>query len=207
MTGAARTAASAKRSTSSRSTQPTALRDSIITAVDDLARTRGWSATTMSDVAAAAGVSRQTVYNEFGSRQALVEAYVVREIESLVSDVESLVRDGSHDAHAALRAAFGLFLKLASDEPVVKIIVSDAEGGELIRLLTDIGRSVATGRVATLIVEVWPQVSNEDAAVLAETLVRLAISHALLPTSDPQTTAASITRLIGPFVDQALGLD
>jgi AcrR family transcriptional regulator len=183
------------------------LRESIITAVDDLVRTRGWSATTMTDVATAAGVSRQTVYNEFGSRQALVEAYVVREIESLVTDVEALVRGGSHDAHAALQAAFGLFLRLASDEPVVKIIVADAEGGELIKLLTAVGRSVATGRIATLIVEVWPQVAIADAEMLAETLVRLAISHALLPTSDPQATAAAVTRLIGPFVDEILATD
>jgi len=160
----------------------------------------------MSDVAAAAGVSRQTVYNEFGSRQALVEAYITREIEALVADIEEEVRGGSQDPHAALHTAFGLFLKLASDEPVVQIIVAEAEGGELIRLLTGVGRSVATGRIATLIVEVWPQVTLSDAELLAESLVRLAISHALMPTSDPQDTAASIERLIGPFVDEILGL-
>jgi AcrR family transcriptional regulator len=184
---------------------PTHLRDTIVGVVDDLIRSRGWSATTMSDVAAAAGVSRQTVYNEFGSRQALVEEYVTREIESLVADVETQVRTGSHDPHAALQAAFGLFLKLASDEPVVQVIVADAGGGELIRLLTGLGRSVATGRIAALIVDVWPQVALADAALLAESLVRLAISHALLPTSDPQETAAAVTRVLGPFVDQVVG--
>jgi AcrR family transcriptional regulator len=184
----------------------TPIRSAIITAVDDLARTRGWAATTMSDVAAAAGVSRQTVYNEFGTRQALVQAYVTREIESLITDVESLVRNGSHDAHAALQSAFGLFLQLASDEPVVQIIVAGAEGGELIRMLTEVGRAVAADRIGRLIVEVWPQAPLADAEMLAETLVRLAISHALLPTADPGTTAASITRMIGPFVDEILGL-
>jgi hypothetical protein len=48
-------------------------------------------------------------------------------------------------------------------------------------------------------------VTIADAEMLAETLVRLAISHALLPTADPATTAASVTRLIGPFVDEILG--
>lgn len=224
MTGAARTAASARKSTSSRSKQaathrpsragapvpyPDAarslLRDTIVTAVDDLVRSRGWSATTMSDVAASAGVSRQTLYNEFGSRQALVEAYVTREIAALVNEVECEVRSGSHDAHAALQTAFGLFLRLASDEPVVQIIVADTEGGELMRLLTGLGRSVATTRVAALIVEVWPQVTLADAELLAESLVRLAISHALLPTADPQDTAEAVTRMIGPFVDRILG--
>jgi AcrR family transcriptional regulator len=160
----------------------------------------------MSDVAAAAGVSRQTVYNEFGTRQALVQAYVTREIEALIGDVEDLVRGGSHDPHAALRAAFRLFLQLASDEPVVQIIVAGAEGGELIRMLTEVGRAVATTRVAQLIVEVWPQAPLPDAEMVAETLVRLAISHALLPTADPDTTAAAVTRLIGPFVEEILGL-
>ena len=182
-----------------------ALGAAIVDAVDDLVRTRGWSATTMTDVASAAGVSRQTVYNEFGSRRALVEAYVTREIETLIADVEVEVRADAADAHAALNAAFGLFLKLASDEPVVQIIVADAEGGELIRLLTGVGRTVASERIAALIVDVWPQVTPSDAEILAESLVRLAISHALLPTADPQSTAAAVTRMIGPFVDQILG--
>src|ERR1700760_1328488 len=90
------------------------LRSSIIDAVDELVRSRGWSATTMSDVARAAGVSRQTVYNEFGSRQVLVQAYVIREIETLVAEVETRVRANAGDARQALTEAFGLFLKLAS---------------------------------------------------------------------------------------------
>lgn len=181
------------------------LRDTIVAAVDDLVRSRGWSATTMSHVAAAAGVSRQTVYNEFGSRRALVEAYVLREIETLIAGVEDAVRASRGDAHSAMQAAFGLFLKLASDEPLVQVIVADAEGGELIRLLTGLGRQVATDRIGRLIVQVWPQVSVADADLLAESMARLAISHALLPTSDPEDTAAAVTRMIGPFIDEILG--
>jgi AcrR family transcriptional regulator len=179
------------------------LRTTIVHAVDDLVRSRGWSATTMADVAAAAGVSRQTVYNEFGSRQRLVEEYVSAEVDALITEVEDLVRDKADDPHAALRGAFERFLRLASDEPVVRIIVADADG-ELIRLLTGIGRSIATTRVASLIAEVWPQVSRADADVLTESLVRLAISHALLPTGDPHQTSIEISRMIGPFVDEAL---
>jgi AcrR family transcriptional regulator len=224
MTGAVRTAESGRKSTShpsgrrrSRTERTGAavpypdaarglLRSTIVGAVDGLVRSRGWSATTMADVAAAAGVSRQTVYNEFGSRQALVEAYVVDEIEGLVDEVESQVRAGAHDPRQALRAAFSLFLQLASDEPVVRIIVADNEGGELIRLLTALGRSVAAGRVSALISEVWPQVSVADAEVLAESLVRLAISHAIMPTASPDRIADDIVRLIGPFADEVLGV-
>ncbi len=182
----------------------TLLRDTIVAAVDHLARSRGWSATTMSDVAAEAGVSRQTVYNEFGSRQALVEAYARGEVETLIGEVEQEVRSRADDAHGAVQAAFALFLKLASDEPLVQVILADAEGGELARLLTALGRSIATERISALIVEVWPQVSPADAQLLAESLARLAISHALLPTEDAGATAAAVTRLVGPFVDEVL---
>jgi AcrR family transcriptional regulator len=180
------------------------LRETVITAVDDLVRARGWSATTMSDVASAAGVSRQTLYNEFGSRSALVEAYVAREIQTLVGQVTEAVRDNAEDAHRALRISFGLFLKLASDEPVVQLIVNDAEDGELHRLLTDLGQQLASDELGRLIPEVWPQISAADGKLLAESLVRLAISHALLPTRDPAAVARGVGRMFAPFVDQLL---
>jgi AcrR family transcriptional regulator len=182
----------------------TLLRDTVIAAVDDLIRTRGWSATTMSDVAAAAGVSRQTLYNEFGSRQLLVEAYIGREVDALIERATEVVRANADDAHRALRSAFTLFLQLASDEPVVRIIVQHAEGGELHQLLTGLGRSLASDRIAALIPEVWPQVGADDARLLADTLVRLAISHALLPTDDPGEVARGVGRMLAPFVDQLL---
>jgi AcrR family transcriptional regulator len=182
----------------------TLLRDTVIAAVDDLVRARGWSATTMSDVAAGAGVSRQTLYNEFGSRSALVEAYVTREIDTLVSQVSDAVRANADDAHRALRIAFSLFLKLASDEPVVQLIVNDAEGGELHRLLTGLGQTLASDRIANLIPAVWSQVGVADARLVADSLVRLAISHALMPGPDPAMVARGVGRMLAPFVDELL---
>jgi AcrR family transcriptional regulator len=161
----------------------------------------------MSDVAAAAGVSRQTLYNEFGSRSALVEAYVGREIDQLVERATEAVRANADDAHRALRTAFGLFLELASDEPVVQIMVNNAEAGELHQLLPGLGQALARGRIATLIPEVWPQVSAPDAELLAETLVRLAISHALLPSGDPEDVARGVGRMLAPFVDELLAAE
>jgi AcrR family transcriptional regulator len=180
------------------------VRDSIVAAVDGLVRSQGWSATTMADVGRAAGVSRQTVYNEFGTRHELVQSYVLREIETLIGAVETHVRAHHDDAREALAGAFALFLKLASDEPLVRIIVADAEGGELIRLLTTTGLSVATTRVGALIEDVWPQAGPDDARLIAASLARLAISHALVPTQAADVSAAAVTRLVGPFVDEVL---
>jgi AcrR family transcriptional regulator len=182
----------------------TLLRDTVLDAVDRLVRQRGWSATTMADVAAAAGVSRQTLYNEFGGRPALVETYVAREIGVLVEQVATAVRAGADDAHAALRAAFALFLQLASDEPVMQIMAGDSDTGELYRLVTTLGQRLAGDTIATLIPEVWPQVGAADARLLSDSLVRLAISHALVPQPDPSRVADDIGRMFARFVDELL---
>lgn len=181
------------------------LRDTIIAAVDQLARSQGWPATTMTHVAEVAGVSRQTVYNEFGSRQALVEAYLTREIENLVTEAEQAVRANAHDPVAALHSAFGLFLKLASDEPVIQIIVADNRNGQLVTLLNQLGHAIAHERIARLIAGVWPQVGAADAALVADSLVRLAISHAVSPIADPATTTDNVTRLLRPLVIELIG--
>ena len=186
----------------------TLLRDTIVGAVDDLVRSRGWAATTMTDVARRAGVSRQTLYNEFGSRPALIEAYVAREVGTMINSVALAVREHADDAHAALREAFALFLRLASDEPVVRSIVAGGADGpigvELIRVLTDVGQTLAGSQLAVLIPQVWPQITVQDAHLLAGSLVRLAISHALLPQGDPIDTATAVGRMFAPFVDAIL---
>ena len=131
-----------------------------------------------------------------------MRAYVLREIEALITGVEDAVRARAEDARGALFAAFSEFLKLASDEPLVTVIVDDADGGELVQLLTRLGRSVAVERVGGLIVEVWPQVSRADADLVADALARLAISHALLPMEPPEQIAcgrrASARPIRGP---------
>ncbi len=63
------------------------LRDSILDGMRDLLLTRDWSSITLSDVAGAAGISRQTIYNEFGSRQGLAQGYAMRLADRLVDAV------------------------------------------------------------------------------------------------------------------------
>ncbi|GGN78463.1 TetR family transcriptional regulator [Streptomyces albiflavescens] len=65
-----------------------AARESLLDAAYTALARRAWSAVRMVDVAAVAGVSRQTLYNEFGSKEGLARALVRREADAYLAGVE-----------------------------------------------------------------------------------------------------------------------
>jgi AcrR family transcriptional regulator len=166
---------------------------------------RRWNEVTMADIAAAAGVSRQTLYKEFGSREEFARALVLHEADRFVEAVEGAMDAHLGDPKAALLAAFGLFLSIAADDPLVRAAIGGAD--EMLPLVTTQGQPLierSTERLHAAMISRWPQVSPHDAALLAECLVRLAISYATLPAGPAGMTASSITDLLGPYVDRAL---
>jgi AcrR family transcriptional regulator len=184
------------------------LRDTLLDAAGDLMRERGWADTTMADVAAAAGVSRQTLYHEFRSRNDFAQAYVLRETDRFAASVEAAVVARVRDPRGALAAAFDIFLAAATGHPLFRAIASGDGNDGLLALITTQGGPVlglASERLATLFTTCWPQVEPADARRLAECMVRLAISHAALPSDPPELAAASITEVLGPYVEQLVG--
>jgi AcrR family transcriptional regulator len=65
-----------------------AARESLLDAAYTALARRPWAAVRMVDVAAAAGVSRQTLYNEFGSKEGLARALVRREADAYLAGVD-----------------------------------------------------------------------------------------------------------------------
>ncbi|MFC9287529.1 TetR/AcrR family transcriptional regulator [Streptomyces sp. NPDC057052] len=67
-------------------------RESLLDAAFAALARRPWAAVRMVDVASAAGVSRQTLYNEFGSKEGLARALVRREADAYLAGVERALR-------------------------------------------------------------------------------------------------------------------
>ncbi|HWY18153.1 MAG TPA: TetR family transcriptional regulator [Solirubrobacteraceae bacterium] len=181
------------------------LRDTLLDAARRELEQRAWSEVTMADVALAAGVSRQTLYKEFGSREEFAQAFVLREAERFIAAIETSLDAHLDDPNAALTAAFGLFLSAAAEDPLIRAAI--AGSGEMLPLLTTQGQPLVQGaaeRLCAAILARWPQAAPHDAALLAECLVRLAISYVALPVGPAGMTAASIAELLGPFIERAL---
>ena len=62
-------------------TPPLTMRERVIDAAVTLTTEVGWAQVTMARLADAVGVSRQTVYNEIGTKPRLAEAMILRELD------------------------------------------------------------------------------------------------------------------------------
>jgi AcrR family transcriptional regulator len=185
------------------------LRETLFGAMRDELERRNWSDITMSDVASAAGVSRQTLYKEFGSRDEFAQAFVIHVGERFLDDVDTAVREHLDDPRAAIGAALGMFLRAAGDDPVVRILLSDDGTGGMLPFVTTQGMPVvvfATARLFETIRDGWPEAPPDKVQLLAESLVRLAISYITAPGDAPDRTAVRAGELLGPFIDDALGV-
>ncbi|MFD3837504.1 TetR/AcrR family transcriptional regulator [Streptomyces sp. NPDC058642] len=100
-----------------------AARESLLDAAYAALARRPWSTVRMVDVAAAAGVSRQTLYNEFGSKEGLARALVRREADGYLAGVERALATHS-DARDRLTATAEWTAATAKDNALVRALLT-----------------------------------------------------------------------------------
>ncbi len=182
------------------------LRETLLDAALEELRRRAWSEVTMADVARAAGVSRQTLYKEFGSRDEFAIALTLREADRFLAAVEEAVRAHIENPSTALAAAFEMFLTTAAENPLV-LAVFRGGGDEFLELVTIRGTPLvehAVDRLAAVMTGSWPDADPAACGLLAECLVRLAISYITLPKGPSSATAESVASLLDPYIERAL---
>jgi AcrR family transcriptional regulator len=183
------------------------LHDTLFDAARRLLGDRPWAQITMAEVAREAGVSRQTLYKEFGSRDEFAQAFVIREGARFLDVVEQAIRAHLDDPCEAVAAGLEVFLTSASEDPLVQMLLADDGTGGMLPLITTQSRPVlewASERLCQVMRSGWPHVADEDAELLADSFVRLAISYVTMPRSSPRETAAAAATLLAPYVEQAM---
>ena len=160
----------------------------IVAAAVELTTTLGWSSLTMARLAEHVGVSRQTVYNEVGSKPALAEAMVLEELSRFLAVVEASFDRHPADLDAALRGAVHGVLVLARDNALLRAIVSPGIGGaaELLPPLTTYATTVLSAATAVLSHRLEPYAAYVVAdaprrAAAIDAIVRLVLSHVMQP--------------------------
>lgn len=183
------------------------LRTSLLDAGCDQLNNRRWPDVTMADVALAAGVSRQTLYKQFGSREEFTRALVAREIDRLLSAVGNAL-DAHNDLASALVGAFDVLVQAPAGNALVHAVVHGRGTGELLALLT-VGRDrslaeLISEHLTELVLAGWPRLDRTVARALSECLVRLAVGYAVLPQGALTVGPARVTTLLGPYVERII---
>ncbi|MGW0881093.1 TetR/AcrR family transcriptional regulator [Streptomyces sp. NPDC002671] len=187
-----------------------AARESLLDAAYTALARRPWSAVRMVDVAASAGVSRQTLYNEFGGKDGLARALVRREADGYLAGVERAL-SGSAEPLERLTATVEWTAAVARDNALVRAMLTGCWSERLPRpglsavpssasvpaqrradgplpSPTDFVRIVRDRAVTVL---AGPGATKADGAELArscELVVRLALSCVAAPPGDGGAT-------------------
>ncbi|MGW0161468.1 TetR/AcrR family transcriptional regulator [Mycobacterium sp. NPDC003323] len=188
-------------------------RDRVVSAARELAVGKGWSSTTIADIATRAGIGKGAVYLEFPDKAAILAAVLARSMRGLTADVHRrvLAEDGVVDLPAVYR--FGVEAILA--DPLMRALYLGDEAilGDHVRGVTD-DRYEQRFAWLTDYVVTLQGVGVIDAEVAAEPLVRMlgVFTVGLLNTAggtDDQlrTTVALFGDLIGRGLATGLPVD
>ena len=178
------------------------LRDELLDAAYDAIVAGGYDGLRMADVGRRTGVSRQTVYNEFGDKWGVLQAVAARETERLLLDVNAALADHT-DPIEGLRAAVERALALAADNPLVKAALGQPGSDQASQLLTTRGQQVlelSHQRLDAHVHEHWPQVPAEDVTTCVDVALRVVLSHIVNPGAAPTVVADQVARVLGPFL-------
>lgn len=161
----------------------------------------GWDQVKMSDIARDVGVSRQTVHNEFGTKDQLAQAILDHEMEAHLSEILELTWSAP-SLELAVRTSLTWVVESARGHELLRRVIADASAGRSARLLALITtESQAVIRpVRQALTEVYlERWGGEQAEVerLMDLMVRLAMSVMLLPSDfDDATMVEDIVQLV-----------
>lgn len=157
----------------------------------------GWSKVTMSRLADDVGVSRQSVYNEFGSKPALARELVLTELTAFLGKVTDAFAAHRDDAITAIHDASLAVLLMARENPLLRAVVAGSHGAEselLPLLTTDSSELLSTAKqvVTEGMLRFALPLDRAQLDVGVDVVVRTVLSHVIQPSGTPEETAAGI---------------
>jgi AcrR family transcriptional regulator len=169
----------------------------VVAAAAELTLEVGWAGVTMGKLADRVGVSRQTVYNEVGSKPQLAEEMVLAELAKFLAVVDEAFDDHPRDLVEAIRSASRGVLELARSNALLQAVVSASYGAEteLLPLLTTRNDALvltATEAVRARVTTYDVGIDDRSLDAAIDMVVRLVLSHVVHPIAEPAETADDI---------------
>lgn len=174
------------------------VRRQLLDAALETATRHGITRLSMGDVARAAGLSRQTLYRYFSSRDELVAAVVADETAKLI-DLVTGAAAPFVDPQTGLEAGLAAALRVVREHPLLDRLLR-TEPESLLPLLTAGGGPVMS-QVRAVVDELLggrlPDLDDLRRRQLADVVARLLVSYAVsAPQDPPEEVAAFVARFL-----------
>ena len=182
------------------------VREALLDAAYDAAVTTGWQRARMADVASAANVSRQTLYNEFRDRDGLALHLALRETSRFLDGVERAMDRYAGDVVEAFEAAATFALKQADNNPLIRSILTETGDDGLLPFMTTRAEPLleaAKPRLVGYLSKHWPAVDSNAADEAAEVAIRLVLSYIVLPGPTPQAAPRRIAAVAATVLERS----
>jgi len=166
-----------------------------------------WAKVTLEAVAKGAGVSRQTIYNDFGSRAGLAEAYAFDLADAFCDVIDAELRARAGRPRDALEAALRTFLEGTTGDPLIRRVQQGDAHPDLVRLVTTDSGPLLTHiarRLAASVADVWPVTDPAAGQALSRVIARLGFSYVAMPPETDDDVAAGLAALLAPALEAAL---
>ena len=176
------------------------LGEELLDAATELLTANGFQGLRMADVGTAVGVSRQTVYNEFGTAG---KGFALRACDGAAVPVPDFAALFGRKV-----SAVGHCLLLTDTAPdsghmIVRLydVLTGKDAADLLPFLTIKAQPLldsATEVVRRHLQRCVPGLDAPSADLFAESVVRLVLSHLLMPTAQPREAVAGVVAALVP---------
>jgi AcrR family transcriptional regulator len=183
----------------------TTTRERILDAMFEAVLDFGLSRTTVEDVAQRAGLSRQTVYRYFPSKDHLVLELVLREEEKFIEGTRAAFSSET-DLEVAMERAMAFTLRFAREHPLLdRLLATDAE--TFLPYLTTRGLPViarARDAMVDLIAERHPHLDTELLRGTFDLATRASLSYIVTPSErPPESVSRTMARTLHAAIEAA----
>jgi AcrR family transcriptional regulator len=178
------------------------LREEILAATAAEVLAQGWRGLRMQAVADAVGVSRQTINNEFHTKQGLAEALVLAIASEYTYDNLRTVAT-SPDVTSAIRDTVRTALERTAHDEVLRAVLAPDASDTFLPLYTSAGAPLVTRFTSGMTVAFtrrWPELNPERVRIAMEAATRFVISHILLPLHPAEQVAEEAAALFGGYL-------
>lgn len=170
---------------------------------------RGWDRVRVGQIAEIVGVSRPTIYAEFGNKEGIAEALVLAETNRFLIGVQERLDRNFDDPEKALRAATRYTFAEAAKSPLLRAILTSSDEGNdtMLPLFTTRSEPIFLSATQSLVewyLRHYPNVDKARVTDAIDTLVRLTVSNLMFPGSRPSRAPSKIADVAIVLLGEAL---